>query len=284
MAAAALPGLIVFGNCQAGPLAAVLRRLPGIGSRFQITAVSSFDMAQNRPARFLEAIDMAGVVLLLGQRETAAALPAWLTGVLPPRAGVVQFAAMDTGVLWPFHARDPRNRPEPGHPFGRYPYGDRLVIELMAGGLTGAALFDEYWRRSTAEVSGLLPGLRRQDEARLRARDAMLDVGIGDIVLDQMGVQPLFNTFNHPTGWLFRQLAGRLVDAVCRALGLPGGADEVRTRLPNFDPLRHEQVPIHPAIARRLGLAWWQAGQTYRRPDGEMLNFRQYMRRYMDFT
>ena len=51
----------------------------------------------------------------------------------------------------------------------------------------------------------------------------------------------------------------------------------------SHEPFAHQHQPIHPEVARRLGLKWWSEDRKYRYFDGTTPTFEQFMRRYIDF-
>lgn len=274
------PAILVYGNCQAAPLCQILRHIPAF-SGYEVLSVRWLDREQGRPERFLPELKPERMVLLLAAKITRDGLPEWLIAALPDGVPVIRTAALETRLPWPFLCRDPLNRPAPDFPFGRHSYGDSFLIKLRDEGLRGDALFDAYMEQAPAHIDANLPLWQKQEAARIAARDARLDVTASDLLADKQDARRSFHTPNHPTGWLLRQYAARVVRAVGAGLGLEvvDAEDTIETRMRGFDPLGHEELPVHPILARRLQLGWWTPGQTYRTPHGVM-TFRQHLRHY----
>jgi hypothetical protein len=278
----ARPTLLLFGNCQAEALTDALRRLDCITGRYDLRYVCNFDIVTRDPSRQLHGVDLASVILLLEQLDATAPTPDWLTARLPPGTPRLRYLSMDTSLIWPFQALDPRNHPEPGYPYGRYAYGDRIVIQVLKRGLAGEAAFAAYQQESPRHLRNLARHAEL-DILRLAPREAIAEVGFSDIVTDQLRIRPLFWSYNHPTGWLLQQVASRVLDRLRHLLGLTYDAAQLARAWQDFDPLYHSQIPIHPEVARQLQLDWWSPDRLYRNYDGTALSYNDFMLRYIKF-
>jgi len=280
----AKPSLIMYGNCQAGVFADCFKGFQTPTVQWDTFYVMNF-VHPSEPQQRIPDEALARCALVLEQLDTGHSLPDWLRERLPVSAKTIRFAPLDFNLYWPFNFNDPRNVSEPpDYPFGRFPYGDRIVVELLREGLSGQALWQEYQARSVAR----LPDphrLRDIESQRLVARDAAADIMVADLVLTNYQKVPLFWTINHPTGWLLGRVLARLLGAAREPLGL---AEDLEPRAIQFfsswEPFGHQHQPIHPEHARRLELAWWTPDRKYRYFDGSHLSFEEYMLRYINFT
>src|SRR5205823_5666088 len=91
---------------------------------------------------------------------------------LNPGARVVTFHSVNFLSLWPFTCADPRNKPElPAFPYGRYPDGDRLILDLLRkNGAEPEAVLEAYRSADVAPAS--LGRLFEMESQRLRAGDS----------------------------------------------------------------------------------------------------------------
>jgi hypothetical protein len=280
------PIVVVYGNCQAGLFAESFKNFNGATANWDVHYVMSF-VHPTEPQHQVMGTDLAQCALVLEQLDNASPLPAWLREKLPADVPFVRFPPIDFNLLWPFNFTDPRNVSEPpDYPFGRFPYGDRIVVELLREGLTDRSLWEAYQERSVARMPDLnrLRGLEAQ---RLVARDAAVDVMVSDLVLANHRVVPLFWTINHPTGWLLGRVLVRLLHAAQARLGQGLDRDAEARALELFaswEPFGHQHQPIHPEVARRLGLNWWKPERTYLYFDGTRLTFEEFMLRYIRFS
>ena len=186
--------------------------------------------------------------------------------------------------MWPFAVTsDPRNVPEPDYVWGRYPYGNRVALEVVASGLRGAQALAAYQQRSAAQMPDLATLLARA-QRKLLLRDAQCDVKIGDYVWDNFRERHLFLAYAHVRAEAIGELARRLLAAVQPVLG--GHADAAWRRLntaidamPDMDVM---EEPIEPAVAQGLGLKFYEPDMRFRWFD-QRWTFVEYIRHYLDY-
>lgn len=273
--------ILVYGNCQAGVYADMLRNLSG--STRAVRYLMSFNHPTEAQPR-LTAEDFETCTLVLEQVDAGNPMRSVLGRDAPSRAKVVRFPPLDCNLLWPFNFSDPRNVSEPpDYPFGRFPYGDRIVVELIRQGVEGPALWEAYQERSIAR----LPDMRRlrvHEEKRMAARDAKSDIKVAPLIMSELASRRLFWTIDHPTGWLLGKVFGEILDLCRDELGLSGDVRAEADRMfSGFEPFGHQAVPIHPEVARQLALSWCKPDERYRYLDGSTMSFDETMRRYIDF-
>jgi hypothetical protein len=274
----------MYGNCQAGVFADLFKGFQTPTIQWDMHYVMNF-VHPSQPQPRITDEDLARCMLVIEQLDTAHPLPDWLRERLPKDVTTIRFAPLDFNIYWPFNFDDPRNVSQPpDYPFGRFPYGDRIVVELLREGLSGQALWQAYQERSVARLPDT-HRLRDIEAQRLVARDAVADIMVADLVLANYQKVPLFWTINHPTGWLLGRVLGRLMGAVREPLGLPEDPEPRAIQLfSSWEPFGHQHQPIHPELARRLGLTWWSPDRKYRYFDGSHLTFEEFMLRYINFT
>ena len=244
----------------------------------------SFDHPTERQVELSEE-ELSQCGLVLEQLDSGVPIPSSLVEKLPEHHATVKFPPLDFNLLWPFHCIDPRNASEPpAFPFGRFPYGDRIVVELLRDGLTGEQAWNAYQERSVAK----LPDMQRlmvHEQRRLVGRDQKSDVKVTDLVMSNYTQRRLFYTINHPTSWLLSQVFLQILQQAQPVLQIEGNYEERAARLfRNFEPFAHQEQPVHPEIARQLGLTWWSPDQRYRYLDGSSMTFEETMRKYIAFV
>jgi hypothetical protein len=271
--------LIVYGNCQAGVIYYALKAISDVSDRWDLISMRSFvhpvDGHDKLPP---EDVDRCGVLLEQGSTGVDELFP--YKAQLPADCRTVRFPPLDTNLLWPFKWTDPRNRPEPpDFPFGRYPYGDRIVVELLKHGLAGEELWAAYQQRSVEKLPNL-ERLQTLEEARLVERDSSCDVAITPVIQQEFNRQRLFWTPNHPTGFLLGKLFGLLLNVL---LGEDvARQEEAQKYFLGWQPWSDEVLPIHPEVARRLNLAWGGAQERVAY-NGKKMSFEEYMKSYIDW-
>lgn len=259
--------IVVYGNCQAEHILAILRWLPEATEKFRITYFSSFLRPPGSEVSEATPQDFAECALLIGHPNNKIRPydPTWI----PSDCLTVTFSPTDFLLLWPFVTRNNiYNRPDRENPYGSFPYGDRIVLDILADGVPEEEALAEYRARSAASVPDLARMLELE-RFRLLRRDQQCDVKMGEFITEHFFDRPLFWTFNHPSGLIFRELAYRVLKASARVI--PELARVTETTFDHQIPpewtLGSRQLPIHPIVAERLGLRWYRRDMRYRWDD-----------------
>jgi hypothetical protein len=258
-----LKTLIVYGNCQAEAVATILRKDPVTEECFRVLYLRSFDHPSDGWDE-LRSEDVLDCAILCEQHDPR---PFPYRHLLPPGCLTVKFPAIDFNPLWPLSCPNPYNQYDPPiFPYGRFPYGDRAVIECIDKGMPPEETLDYYltgWERYGVDLDRLL----QIETARLVARDTHCDVKMSDFVLGRFREERLFWTPDHPTGALLRALTHRLLDACVprepslEALDLDA---TISYRFAPEGPLGVVSVPVHPKIAEHFDLKWYDPGERHR--------------------
>lgn len=267
--------LVVYGNCQAEVVATLLGKDPELERAFRVVYLRSFE----HPVEGLQELapgDLSSCAVLLEQHDRRA-FP--YRDVLPRDASVVKFPALDLNLLWPFNRTNPYNDLEtPQHPWGRFPYGDRIVINCIEQGMSAEETLAYYFTRWD-EYKPDLDRLFALEDARLLARDVRCDLKMGAYVLESFRAKRLFWTVNHPSGELLSELVMQLL-----RLAFPDdpklqgrGIQEIISQ--NFGyggPLGVASIPIHPKVAEHLRLTWYDPDQRHQSFDGNSYTYAEY--------
>ncbi len=251
------PILLAFGNCQSLAMSAIARDLPTIADCYEILylpshpSLGNIEAEPDVPARCAVVWEQVGASQRLPFREQ-----------LPPEAKTIRFPELSLPLLWPMNCIDPRNQPDPPRHWGRFPYGDRLAIQLVEEGLVGEAGYDAWVERAGA----VLPDLQRLfdvEMARAKRRSAEVDVEPMDLILDQWKTTRLFASFNHPSNEILWSMFLQLREASLPHLTIP--EDEIAAAKQRFlNPVAGSgavdmdwyQVVVHPLVAEKFDLAW----------------------------
>lgn len=201
-----------------------------------------------------------------------------LRRAIPSGTEIVQFPFLRFASPWPYDdfngVRDnaARNQDDPAVHTTTYYDGAlgrlrRLVPE--PGARLAAYRADK--------IEGMPDPARLHDfEARrLAALDERFGMGIGRFILDGFRSTQLFYTVNRPGGAVLAMLLGYIFKTL--DLDLAAAPDDI------LDELRAIQVPVHPAVARRLSIAWATETRLYRNGDREVdweSHVRAYIERY----
>lgn len=267
--------IVIVGNCQSETLRQGFVRSEALNRRFEVK-YHFVQLPQNLheyAARDLECVD----ILLIQDIRLWDEFP--LRGCVRPGAEVLRFPLVRFASLWPF---DAWNGPGDNAAYDReapnltFPYLDGLLGRLRREIPDPEARFAAYRSLDLAAGSPAIVNYRRLhqlEERRLAAIDKEFAINIGGFVLDNFRSRRLFHTTVRPNWEVFTllmQLMARLV-GVTEPIRLGEGIDGV---------LRNPQVPVHPKVARDLGVKW--ADEKTRYLDrGREITWETYIRRYI---
>ena len=276
-AAAPAPGrpartkVVVVGNCQAQTVYEALFRAGNLNvrmdARYHFVELQKNLHEQGR--RELEACD----VLLVQEIRDWERYP--LREAIPDGVPIIWFPLLHFASLWPFdHYNGPGDREahEREWPNLTFAYLDGLLGRLRREIPDREQRFDAY---RTLAVAGVVNPVRLHDfeQRRLVAMDHKYGFGIGRFILDNFQRRRLFYTTNHPNG----QILALLMQYLMKRLAI----DEPYRPRPSLDQLSRLQVPVHPKVARALGVKW--AHEKTRYPyAGRMITWEDYIRSYID--
>ena len=199
-----------------------------------------------------------------------------------PNARICRFPALDINLIWPLRADDPRSRPEPpDFPFGRYPYGDRIINQVVADGLSGEAGWQAFQQRTDAALPDIAR-LARVERKRWEYAERDLDVRMSDVIFPHFVTKRLFWTYNHPHRTVLCRLGARILLASGWAPDEETGYKTME-RLLTWDFGADYQAPVHPEVAASLGLEWWSPNMTFRRFADEF-QYEEFVRRQIDWV
>lgn len=275
------PAIVIYGNCQAEFLGLLLGRAPSFASRFDVAvasnnvepdaALSAIAPYADRAVLYWEQVD--------ARPENAVRDP--VRRALPDGCVTIRYPTVAMTAFWPFFVKDPRNRPEPGFPFGRYPAGDRIAMEISALGLAPDEAFDRYMEVSRENMLDVRK-LAVLDLDLLARRDAASDVAMCDFVSENLRSTYQFYARSHLAACVFRELLQRLLHSSRDVVGAV--QDDLRRELEALHehlPGQAEfQQPIHPLVIEQLELQFVNASTTYNW-FGRSWTFEEHMKRYL---
>jgi hypothetical protein len=268
--------IVIIGNCQSETLRQGFAQIESLNRRFD--ARYHFVQLQKNlhqfAARDLEACD----VLLIQDIGLWDQFP--LRHCVRPGAEVHRFPLVRFASLWPFDAwNGPGDRAafEQEAPNLAFPYLDGLLGRLRKEIPDREARFAAY--RALALPEGL-PGivnyrrLHQLEVRRLEAMDQKFAVAIGGFILENFRERRLFHTTVRPNWEVFSLMMQFVAKAV--------GVSEPIALTESVDAsLRNPQVPIHPKVARDLGVKWIHDGTHYLN-RGREITWENYIRSYID--
>jgi hypothetical protein len=264
--------LVIIGNCQSETLRQGFARIETLNRLFDVR-YHFIQLPKNLhefAARDLESCD----TVLIQDIRLWDEFP--LRDHVRPGAEAVRFPLVRFASPWPFDSwngpgdRDAYDREAPNLTF---PYLDGLLGRLRREIPDREARFQAY---RSLDVPGVVNyrRLHELEERRLAGMDSRFGFAIGAFILENFRTRRIFHTTVRPN-W---QVFSLLMQSVAKSLGVtaPIALDE------SYDAvLRNPQVPVHPTVARDLGIRWADARTRYLNRGIEM-TWEAYIRSYIE--
>jgi tetratricopeptide (TPR) repeat protein len=280
-----LASILFYGNCNAPILASAMAGLPEIREKFEPRGYVTFPLpGASHPEPPPEDI-MARCELLFLQVEARNAEPPFVERLESLGVKVVRFPITSCEVLWPQACTDHRNDVfDERYPWGRYPYGDRLLLDLMTRAqaqaqeqaLTPDEIVETYLSTDLAEMFHV-QRVYEYWRKKIAKLDAQCDVKLGHFIDQQFREQRLFYTHNHPTPAIMAYL---LQEMIRLAWGDVIPSSKIQAAAAAI-PLDRHMSPVHPSIAAALGLRWANDDLRYRHYDNGFFTLPEIVRRYV---
>jgi FkbH-like protein len=272
--------VVVYGSCQADMLKIVLQRMLVAHEEFEVVAV--YAHLPELPGQIDETA-LAGTVLYLEQFDGRPSVPMRdkLRGCLAPDVPKLSFPLLTLQSLWPFDWPDyERNVAQPPRfPFGRFPYGDSIGMEVSREGLRGQRGFDRYMELSDIKMPKL-DVLFERDIGAIRKRDAGSDIKMAEWVTQNYNKANLFFSWGHPSVVPILEMARQLLPLCVDQLGIR--PEWIERLIASVTPWQDSlMVPFHPTVAEYHDLAFYKPDMTFRW-QGQNWTFRDYTIAYID--
>ena len=262
--------LVVIGNCQAEMVTAGLRH-----PAFERRLASAYHFVElPRDAHEAARHDLAACDTVLVQDiSNFDGYP--LRAFIPERAEIVAFPCLRLASPWPFDSQngpsDAQARDCDAEP-PVFTHFDGLLARLRREVPDAEARYQAY---CSLAVDGLVNFRRMHqfEERRLRGLDSRFDCTIGQFILDNFRTARLLCATGQPTPVLYRLLLQWLLPR----LGIAGDYPDDGF----LDAAATDEVPVHPAVARGLGMSWADEETAYRFHGGQ-IRWEGYVRRYIE--
>ena len=264
--------VVIIGNCQSETLRQGFAHLEMLNRRFE-AKYHFVHLQQNQRdfvARDLEQCD----ILLVQDVRDWETFP--LRDCVSGTAEVIKFPLVRFASLWPFdgwNGPNDRGAHDQEAPNLTFSYLDGLLGRLRKEIPDKEARFRAY---RTLECPGVVNyrRLHQIEERRLAATDKQFGIAIGEFILANFQKRRLFHTTVRPNWQVFNLLLQYVANcvAVTEPVSLNESADVM---------LREPQIPVHPKVARDLGVRW--AGERTRYiMHGREVTWESYIRSYIE--
>ena len=262
------PSILIYGNCQGEHLAHFTRHLTDVREKFGVKLIPPHLVTrQDWESRYDEAF-FADVRVLWNQTETGEPTEnrRMLEARLPPGVQVVNFPPVILLCLWPFSGSDPRVATAGDYV---YPWPDSIAASLSPDVTGEDPPDDELYARYMGLSTEKMPDLERRlrlDGTRARAVEALSDIKIWDWVEENFRTKQLFHTSTHLAAAPFGYLLHRLIALTegFTPVEIMRAQREIAFLIRGNHGQDVEIVPVHPLIAERMGLTWYDPAAKHK--------------------
>lgn len=272
---ASKPVILIYGNCQGGALLNLLARNPDISENYSVHFIANFPAPGSTEQSHPNEEMFKNCEFFLHQVATF--IPEFPHDqLLPAGCKRIKFPVFWLKLLWPLHFTDPRNQPEGLFPFGRYPYGDKLICDYIKKGLPADEIYQKYQEMDLDKYINL-DRFYEMGIDELHQIDEVADIQVADRIEKLFTEQKLFATINHPSDLALYMVIDPLIEMI---LGHPSAKNKKRPG--DEDEHCDIEIPIHPAIIDHYHLKWITKDHVYRY-YGSSLTYDDYLRRYIAY-
>ena len=262
--------VLVIGNCQAESIRLGFERAAPLRTRFKVK-YQFVGVQEYLYRRSIQELRESNLILVQDIKEWEA-YP--LKEFIPGGIEIIRFPLLYFASLWPFDQHSWLSDAEAYErewPNLTFLYLDGLLGRLRRQIPDHEARFAAY---RDLNIEGIVNYVRLHDfeRRRLLVMDERFGGGIGKYVLDKFQTKPLFYSVAHPNAELLSKLMQRLMELL--------GIDEPFPFVAELDHLKRQQVPIHPKVARALGIAWADEKTLYAH-EGRQITWEAYIRSYI---
>jgi Polysaccharide biosynthesis enzyme WcbI len=264
--------IVIIGNCQSETLRQGFAQLEVLNRRFEVK-YHFVQLQQNQRDFVARDLEQCDILLVQDVRD-------WdrfpLRDCVSAMAEVIKFPPVRFASLWPFDAwngpgdREAQEREAPNLTF---PYLDGLLGRLRKEIPDKEARFQAY---RALECPGIVNyrRLHQLEERRLAAMDKQFGIAIGEFILANFQRRRLFHTTVRPNWQVFNLLLQYVAKcvSVTEPVSLSKRVDVM---------LREPQVPVHPKVARDLGVGWADEKTRYG-VHGRDVAWEGYIRSYIE--
>jgi hypothetical protein len=263
------PTILAVGSCIADYAMKGLAAQPILSEKFDfLYATANVDRATNE---FPEDVLRRCVLTIqdVGPWQKKNLMTDREVALLPDDATLIALPGLHFRSPWPLTTTDPRNKPLPKFPWGRYPmpWSDRLAVEVVQEVPDARARLEAYKRKSPLKNVDI-ERFHEIEIVNMILREQGMDIKVAAMAASSFRKERLYYVYHHPSGQLFHYMLSQiLVSEKFRAVhnqSLATLIDGVGRWSVESRVFTDEQVPIHPEIAGALGLSWWRPDLRYR--------------------
>jgi hypothetical protein len=290
---------IIYANCQRNFVARTLKASSSFNRHFEIENNVPFNFEAINQKYVIPDETLKNTKLFLyqpiAQEKYEEQSSDYILSRLPSDCVHISFPHLQFNGYHPQYIHNSLNPPTEDYPFGKFPYGDRNVIQMFDAGIPKEEIIKEVSRVNFYSKESLLKVVNSTLD-NLAVREADTDIRISNFIRDNYRYQRLFHTVNHPANIIgiiiVSQILAKLnmltVADQARFFILQQGGKVVGSSQSEAKIVRifrevfgNYQVPIYPSVIENLGLTFVQKTSRYRLPfANKKITFEEYLEEY----
>lgn len=266
------PVLLMHGSCQLERIALILRALPSVSRSHDIHVIPDYRNGHDSPGPDV----IARCAAFVYQARPFSSLPAFAEELIE-RVPAIRLPFVSCDAFWPAEAQCEHDPRYPDLPWGRYPYGDRILWRLLRADTDDESVVDQYLQLDFSELFRLDDMIEKWYRLleKLQAESA---IKIAGFVRQNWRTKRLFWDSVHPANNLLGRIAGDLAGM----LGAPASEDELG-EAQQVGEEDHIMKPVHPSLIRYFKLTWLDGNDLYRHLDDPPATARAWYLRYVAY-
>lgn len=173
---------------------------------------------------------------------------------------------------WPENTKNPVNKKTKQFPFGKFPYGDSNIIEMIAKDYDAALILAEIEREDFYSAEQIDHNFR-QTLSELIKRETETDLKISKFIKDNYKYYRLFHAPNHPANAIGFNLANQILEKLEMS---PISQIYPQEKFADY------QLPIYPSVSKILDLKFPNVKDEYTVTfANNKLEFQDYVKAYV---
>jgi hypothetical protein len=174
---------------------------------------------------------------------------------------------------WPQTSENPVNKPDEKYPYGKFPYGDYNVINMISNNsIETIKIMQQLNKIDFYDEKILLDNIEQTIE-NLSNRELSTDIKVSEFIRKNYRNYYLFHTPNHPSNIMATYVTNQILEI----LGIAPLSQAHQSEI-----LGSYQLPIYPSVITALNLKFMTVDSPYKLPfSKEKLTFTQYLSEYM---
>lgn len=269
------PNIIIYATCQGEYLGNLLRSVPSLSSH-DIYLYRNYGQPGVFQAPDISDEKLGRCNLLIYhavRNDTGQAVLRQLFGRLKQGALRVELPYVTSNLYWLLHRRiwTPLGV-SPAKRYGIIPYRSDLLDMLVDSGLREDEVVRLYMSLPIDQVVDVDAAVAETFSYWNDLDQRTKGISVAPFLRERFRHEMLFYMFNHPSKTVFLHIANQLLDL----LGFPGLSEGA---LRGVNCGQKDMMPVHPGLARRLGLRFVRETSRYL-VGGRVMGFESYVRMY----